>query len=588
MNVVSITLIFVLAAPALAQQLVTGSIQGVVSRAGTDEPLSKATVEIRGDDSSTPPLHTTTTESDGRFLIPDVTPGRYRVVVTRPGYVRRTLGVTVSGGQREDVRAPLTQTAAISGRVYSANGEPIGNVDVAALRPSYLDGHRILTPVQIVRTNDRGEYRLFWLPPGRYYVSATHPDAKGPAERMIEVIGVGIFSGDGARPRFNLVRSTGDPAADGRPGFEPGLETQPQERYMPVYFPGTIAEQGASALDLSGGADAGGVDIALAPVRARRVRGVVINGATGQLAQYAGLSVDGRDIRRADPLPGFAKDALRIDREGSFDLTLFPGPHTLMGTAGTGVGYAFVEVGDADVDGVQIIAIPAVNIAGRVVADGPLPSADLEDLRISLRRDLPVQTTPSPMRSPDNNADYSLPRPDGSFVVEATPGDLRVNIAPILNRASRVPGFPNLPVPASLQRVYVKSVRLGDVDVLNNGLHLEGPVAGTLEIVIGTTPGAFEGSVLSDGQPAASGVTVVLVPDVRRRTDLYKTGTTDSSGRFHLDGVAPGKYRAFAWQEITDGAWHDPEFMQAHEARGATVAIGEGATTETRLTVIPQ
>jgi hypothetical protein len=498
--------------------------------------------------------------------------------------VGRTLGVAVLGGRTENVQAALTQTAAIFGRVYGSNGDPIGNVDVAALRPSYLDGHRILTPVQIVRTNDRGEYRLFWLAPGRYYVSATHPDAKGPVDRMIEIVGVGIFSG--AAPRFGVVRSTGDPAAAGTPEFERGLETQPQERYMPVYFPGTIAEQAALAIDLSVGADAGGVDIPLAPVHARRVRGVVINGATGQLARYAGLSVDGRDVGRADRLRGFAQDALRIDPEGSFDLTLFQGPHTLMGTAGTGRGYAFVDVGDADIEGVQIVAIPAVNIAGRIVVEGPVPSADLEDLRISLRRDLPVPTALSPMRSPDNNADYSLPRPDGSFVVEATPGDLRINIAPILNVASRTQGVPNLPVPASLQRAYVKSVRLGDVDVLNNGLRLQGPVAGTLEIVIGTTPGTLEGSVLNDGQPAGPGVSVVLVPDVRRRTDLYRTGTTDASGGFHLDRVAPGSYRAFAWQEISDGAWHDPEFMQRQEPRGAAVQIREAATTEIRLTVI--
>jgi hypothetical protein len=587
MNVVCLALIALLAGPALAQQAVTGSIQGLVSRAGTSEPLSRATVEIRLDDSSIPPLYTTTTESDGRFLITNVRPGRYRVAVTRPGYVRRTLGVTVFGGRSEDVRVLLTQTAAIFGRVHGTNGEPIGNVDVAALRASYQDGHRILTPVQIVRTDDRGEYRLFWLPAGKYYVSATHPDAKGPAERMIDVMGVGVFSGGSAAPRFGIVRSTGDPAAAGTPVFEREHETQPQERYMPVYFPGTIAEQAALAIDLSVGADAGGVDIPLAPVRARRVRGVVINGATGQLAQYAGLSVDGRDVGRADRPRGFAQDAYRIDPQGSFDLTLFPGPHTLMGTAGTGVGYAFVDVGDADIEGVQIVAIPAVNIAGRIVADGPVTSADVEDLRISLRRDLPVQAT-SPMRSPDNNADYSLPRPDGSFVVEATPGDLRVNIAPILNLAARPPGFPNLPVPPSLQRAYVKSVRLGDIDVLNNGLRLQGPVAGTLEIVLGTRPGVFEGTVLSDGQAAGPGVTVVLMPDVRRRTDLYRTGSTDSSGGFHLDRIAPGNYRAFAWQEIGDGAWHDPEFMQLHEARGARVAIGEGGTTEIRLTLIPQ
>jgi hypothetical protein len=219
------------------------------------------------------------------------------------------------------------------------------------------------------------------------------------------------------------------------------------------------------------------------------------------------------------------------------------------------------------------------------VATAPVPSADLEDLRISLRRDLPVQSGPSLFARPDINVNYSLPRPDGSFVVEATPGDLQISVAPLLNLTSRA--NVNLPVPASLQHAYVKSVRLGDVDVLNSGLRLQGPVAGTLEIVIGTTPGAFEGTVLAGGSPAGPGVTVALLPDVRRRIDLYKTTTTDPAGRFHMDRVPPSSYRAFAWQDVNDGAWHDPEFMQANEARGAAVAIGEGRTTNVRLDVIP-
>ena len=83
---------------------------------------------------------------------------------------------------------------------------------------------------------------------------------------------------------------------------------------MPVYFPGTIAEQAALVFDLRAGADAGGADIPLAPIRARHVRGVVINGATGQLAQYAGLEVDGTNVGRADPLRGSLRTPSRSIR----------------------------------------------------------------------------------------------------------------------------------------------------------------------------------------------------------------------------------------------------------------------------------
>ncbi len=65
----------------------------------------------------------------------------------------------------------LTPTGSIAGRVYDRDG-PVGKLQVQALRPIYRDGHRALTIVQSVQTDDRGEYRLFWLPPGRYYVTA--------------------------------------------------------------------------------------------------------------------------------------------------------------------------------------------------------------------------------------------------------------------------------------------------------------------------------------------------------------------------------------------------------------------------------
>ena len=74
-------LLALLALLSLAQQP-SGAIQGLISRAGTNQPLARATVEIRGDDDAALPLHTTTTESDGRFLIPNIRPGRYRVMVS--------------------------------------------------------------------------------------------------------------------------------------------------------------------------------------------------------------------------------------------------------------------------------------------------------------------------------------------------------------------------------------------------------------------------------------------------------------------------------------------------------------------------
>jgi hypothetical protein len=600
LDMLHFALIALLTQNAAAQSASPGAIQGTVVKSGTSEALSKATVELRADDGRAPlpaipqllaldaaPLLTTTTEADGRFVFRNVRPGRYRLVTNRPGYVRRPMSVTVTAGRTEEVQLVMTATGAISGRVYGQNGEPLGNIDVSALKPTYQNGRRVLTAVQSVRTNDRGEYRLFWLTPGRYVVRATHPWAETDLMAMFSPgarIGSGMESSNigGAGPGPNAihaVRSTGDPVlfdAFASNDTNPGAD-----RYVPVYFPGTSDDQGASAIELRAGADTGGIDVPVTPVRERHVRGVVVNGATGQIAQYAGLSKVQTDPLMArpggGPDGGLSRNGVPpIDPDGSFDVTLLPGRHTLSGTAGTGVGYVTIEVRDADIDGVRIIAMPQFDIAGRIVSDGPLDTTALANARISLRRELPVSMT---------STSYSVPRADGTFVVSATPGDYRVNFAPLLNLVL-LPG-PFLTVPPGLANAYVKSITLGDIDVLTYGVHFDRPPASPLEIVIGTSPGVVDGTVANDSQAAPAGTTVVLIPNARNRFDLLKTAPTDPSGRFHFDRVPPGEYKLFAWDDAADGAWQDPDFMRTYEDRGTPVRVREGGKESiVRLSVI--
>ncbi len=79
---------------------------------------------------------------------------------------------------------------------------------------------------------------------------------------------------------------------------------------------------------------------------------------------------------------------------------------------------------------------------------------------------------------------------------------------------------------------------------------------------------------------------MALLPDVRGRFDLVRTATTDASGRFRLDRVIPGDYKVFAWNEVGDGDWQDPDLMRAFEERGAPIHIREGATERVGLTTI--
>jgi len=543
------------------------ALQGIVVR-GFNDPLSRARVELRSDDNPAALLDTTTTEDDGRFVFQSVRPGRYRLVVTRAGYVRPPLTITLAAGQSiRDLRLSMTPAAAIYGRVYDNKGDPMGNIEVQALKASYSEGRRVLSPVQSVQTNDLGEYRLFWLAPGRYYVMAAHPQAQSVRRRMLS-FGTAMIGGpDGT---FFAQTTQADPALG---GFS--LEEEPQEeRYVPVYFSGTISEESASAVDVRAGSDVGGVNIVVTPVFERHVRGIVVDGSTGQPAQYGSVKrAEGTDELR------IRIDDIQVNPEnGSFDIALLPGSYTLIGNAGGGSGYATVRVGDSDINNLTIVAMAAFNVPGRIAVEGR-SGADLAAVRISLRRDPPPARTPARSQS-----SYSMPLPNGSFTLEAGPGDYRVNVAPILNL---IPDLLPSNLPPALRDDYVKSIRLGTADVLNTGLHLERPPAAPLEIVLGTNPGTVEGTVMNAAQQVSGDVSVVLLPDVRRRSDLYRSATSDPSGHFRFERVPPGDYKLFAWAEVDSDAWYDPDFISVYENRGKPVRVAEGSKQDVPVTVIP-
>lgn len=138
------------------------------------------------------------------------------------------------------------------------------------------------------------------------------------------------------------------------------------------------------------------------------------------------------------------------------------------------------------------------------------------------------------------------------------------------------------------QSVYLKSLRLGNLDLAANVLHLDKQPEGQLEIVIGTDVGAISGAVVNDARDAVPNTIVALVPEpsLRSRTNLYRTTASDASGRFNMRGLAPGDYKLFAWDDVVTGAWLDPEFIQQWEARGTPVQVRESSTANSQVTII--
>jgi hypothetical protein len=439
----------------------------------------------------------------------------------------------------------LNPTGAISGRIFDEFGEPVSGAEVRAMKSLYQHGGRILVSMQSAVTDDRGEYRLFWLRPGRYFVSAVGP--------MLEGFTTGILN-DPRGAVSNYLQSTVPAFSYFNPiALVTQTRTTPQEMYIPVYFPAARDPHAASPIEVRPAETAAGIDITVQRVRKHRIRGTVVDARTGVVL---------RDFQtfRADDPPSYIEDEGLswtdkypapgiLQPTGEFEMRdVISGKYLLLAQSGDLSGRVAVEVRDADLENVVIPVTPGFNITGHFIIEGrkePKGEVNLTKLRVWLRTDPYVP-----------GAHESAPAADGRFTLEnIAAGDYRVQVHFLPD------GF------------YVQSIRFQGGDVLNGGLHVERKSDGDIEIVVGNRPGSLNGSVRDEKRQSIPNARVVLVPDRRNRLDLFKTVRTDESGEFRFEFVPPGDYKLFAWELIEDGAWLDPDFIQLYEDRGTAVAI---------------
>ena len=72
----------------------------------------------------------------------------------------------------------------------------------------------------------------------------------------------------------------------------------------------------------------------------------------------------------------------------------------------------------------------------------------------------------------------------------------------------------------------------------------------------------------------------------RHRVDLVKSTSSDASGRFRLDRVPPGDYVAFAFDDVEEGQWQNPEYVAARESKGTRVRIASEAPQDVELVAL--
>ena len=276
-----------------APKIGTARIRGRVVAADTGQPLRKA--QVRATSAELRENRLATTDANGVYELTELPAGRYQLTATKGSFVQLQYGQTrpfeagkplqVGDGQTADkVDFNLPRGGLVTGRVVDEFGEGATDVQVSAMRYQFIQGRRQLVPAgRTVTTNDIGEYRLFGLPPGQYYIGAT--------------------------------LRAGNPF-DGA--------TNDRSGYAPTYYPSTANISGAERLTVELGQTRNGIDVVLATTRTARITGTVVdadgkplvNGMIMMMQLGAGVTTSGGSQVRPD---------------GSFTITnVAPGEYTLV------------------------------------------------------------------------------------------------------------------------------------------------------------------------------------------------------------------------------------------------------------------
>jgi hypothetical protein len=508
------------------------SIAGTVVTLAGGEPLRKTKITLQSVNDRTHSI-SAFTDSGGYFALRHLDPGGYKLRVSRVGFVTSDYGqrkpgdpgaiLTLRPGQEiNDLIFRLVPAGVIAGHILDEDGEPLPSMEMSALREVYIEGKRSLSTTAVVETNDLGEYRLFGLPPGRYFVSALYT-------------------------QWNRFGDNADEPAEPAEASSQG--------YAKMYYPGTPEAAKANAIVVKAGEEIRSIDMLMRQVLVYRISGRVFNQITHKPGVGTNVILVPKTIGHEWEFTNQRATVQKAD--GSFEISeVLPGSYVL-------ISYWFdegrvyssrtaVAVGNADVEGLGVAISGGTSINGRVIWDGR-PALDKDELAVtSTPEDTRFIFGASTRVNQDNS--FTLKEVgDGTYIVDLS---------------------------GQSKDCYIKDVAYAGSSVLNDGFTVTRGSAASLEITISSHGARVQGTVTNQDALPAPGVWVVLVPDATHVSQhrLYKHQTTDQYGHFDLRGIVPGDYTLFSWDEVEEGAWEDPDFLKPFEEKslGQKVTLQDG------------
>jgi hypothetical protein len=563
-------------------QLPKGSavIAGRVLTADTGRPVKRARVVVAGGGRGG---RTATTDDQGRYRIEELGAGNYMVTASKTGFVDSVFGqrrplqpgtpVVVAEAQAiANIDLRLTRGGVITGRLMDEDGEPLARAIVTVQRYRYVSGERQLTPAGADQTDDRGQYRVFGLPPGEYFVSASTAGLAELIGRGMQQLaaGIGALGGRGG--------GRDAPGGPGRGALAAlGVSDEPEPTgYAPTYYPGVVSAPEAGKVNVAPGQEVGNIDFQILLVPFATVSGIVSGGDGTDSVAVMLMPQDGSNSGRgpmgAPTLTG------RAQADGTFTITNVPPARYMaiarsMRTDQPAIGMQTVVVNGQNISGVSLMLQAGVSLSGNITVESsgtPAP-ADYSSFRVDA-----VEVTPLPFGGRGGGGGGRGSRQAGNGRAEKN-GAFRID--------NLLPGKHHIRVTGGgvqgARQWALKSVTIGGLDVTDTPVELK-PGQNVENVTVLLTDRATEitGTVRDAKGAGAPALTVVAFSTDqqhwRAQSRRIQAVRTDQSGTFRLRNLPPGDYLVIASADVEQGEWFDPAFLEQARAGAKQVSITEG------------
>ena len=496
------------------------------------------------------------TDGDGRYHGAGLTEGAYVIRALSKAYVRdgnspgfsAFRSVTLDEGEaRGNVDIAMVRGGVITGRVTDAEGRPLV-AGYLQLQPLDEKGQPIgdfeFDDWEVMQTDDRGVYRIYGLPAGRYLLSAGSERGYGQANRKL--------------PK--------------------------------TFYPNSTDEKQAKVIEVKEGAEVTDIDIRLGAGRQTyEAAGQVVDTETGQPVPQ--VMVMCAEVADGDDRRERIGRTVTTDDQGKFQITGLPSgryelalrSHWQESSRHYSEKTRF-ELNNSDVSGLEVKAIRGATVSGVVVLEGvndPAVKTKLRQMMVSIqvlgKREAVAD---GPAYEPVGNV-YSKIASDGSFAASGVP-----------------PGKATFQLQNFQENIFsIKRIERDGAEIRTAFEIGRGEQVTGLRIILAYGNGTIRGQVKIPGGKLPEDwllhVFAIPVRTTNNDSESYPAfhpgdgyAETDEKGRFVIERLTAGEYDLTLHPAIRVGqhSWRSAPEIEEIKQR---VTVSAGAETQVTITFDP-